>query len=86
MQDDASDSLRVLLKFYKNFLAHFLRAFVFPLLHAMSYVARFCQMKDLIKIYIGGKFHKYSNCGCEVKKFQSFFIDSASMKILFNLA
>ena len=72
MQDEASDSLRVLLKFYKNFLAHFLSFFVFSLLHAMSYAPRFCQMKDLIKIYIGGKFHMYSNCGCEVKKFQSF--------------
>ena len=31
-------------------------------------------MKDLIKIYICGKFHHYSICGCKVKHFQSFFV------------
>ena len=61
----------------------------------MSYALRFCQMKGLIKIYIG-MFHHYSICGCEV---EDFWIDSASIngtflgffgpllsQILFNLA
>ena len=47
----------------------------------MNYTPRFCQIKDLIKIYICGKFHQYSICSCEIKKFQSFLcIDSVSMK------
>ena len=48
---------------------------------SMNYAPKFCEMKDLIKICICGKFHQYSICGCEIKKFQSFLcIDSASMK------
>ena len=54
------------------FFVHFESFFVYALLHPMSYAPRFCQMKDLIKIYICGKFHQYSICGCEVKNFQSF--------------
>ena len=76
MQDDAADKLRFLLKYYKmvkiwpkNSLVHFVRFFVYALLHLMCYVPRFWQMKDLIKIYVWGKFHQYSFCGCEVKKF-----------------
>ena len=46
--------------------------FVYTFLHPMSYAQRFCQMKDFIKIYICGKSHQYSICGCEVKNFQSF--------------
>ena len=45
----------------------------------MNYTAGFCQMKDLIKIYICSNFHQYSICNCEIKNFQN-FIDSASMK------
>ena len=32
----------------------------------------FCQMKDLMKIHNGGKFHIYRICGCEVINFQIF--------------
>ena len=56
MQDDASD----------------MPFFVYAFLHPMSYTPRFFQVKDIIKIYICGKFHQYSICGCGVKKFQSF--------------
>ena len=38
----------------------------------MSYASKFCQIKDLIKIYICGKFHQYSICGCKGKSFQNF--------------
>ena len=56
-----------------GFLAHFVSFnFVYAPLHPMSYAPRFCQMKDVIKIYIYGKFHQYSICGCKVKNFQSF--------------
>ena len=78
----------------------FLAYFAYALLQIMSYAPRFCQMKDLVKIYICGKFYQYSICGCDVKNFHKVFcIDSASMKwplfeffghffpqILFNLA
>ena len=46
----------------------------------MSYVPRFCQKKDLVKIHICGKFYQCSVCGCEVKVFQRFCITSESMK------
>ena len=61
----------------KNFLAHFLSFFIYALLNAVNYAQRFCQRKDLIKIYICVKFHQDSICGCEVK---NFCINSASMK------
>ena len=48
----------------------------------MSYVPRFCQKKDLVKIHICGKFYQCSVWGCEVKFFQSFCITSESMKEL----
>ena len=60
-----------------------LLAFLFTLSYtlSMNYAPKFCQMKDLIKICICGKFHQYSICSCEIKEFQSFLcIDSASMK------
>ena len=60
----------------KIILAHFVSFFVYALLHPELH-PRFCQMKDLTKIYICGKFHHYSICGCEVK---DFWIDAASMK------
>ena len=50
--------------------------FLFMPSYTLSYAPRFCQMKDLIKIYICGKFHHYSICGCDVK---DFWIDAASM-------
>ena len=53
-------------------MALFVSFFVYALLHPMSYVPKFCQMKDLIKIYICSKFHHYSICGCVVKSFQFF--------------
>ena len=54
------------------FLAHLESFFVYTLLHSMSQATKSCQMKDLIKIYICGKFHQYSICGCEGKSFQNF--------------
>ena len=48
--------------------------FVYALMHPMGYAPRFCQMEDLIKIYVCGKFHQYSICGCEVKNFQFFVL------------
>ena len=55
------------------FLTHFVSFnFVYAPLHPMSYSPRFCQMKDVIKIYIYGKFHQYSICGWKVENFQSF--------------
>ena len=53
----------------KLFLGHLESFFVYDLLHPMSYTPRFCQMKDLIKIYICGSFHQYSIRRCEVKNF-----------------
>ena len=44
----------------------------YTFLYPVSYAPRFCQMKDLIKVYICGKFHQYSTCGCEIKNFESF--------------
>ena len=49
------------------FLAHFEGSFVYALLRPMSYAPRFCQMKDLIKIYICSNFHQKSICSREVK-------------------
>ena len=54
--------------------------FVYALLHLMNCTPRFCQMKDLFKIYICGRFHQYSICGCEIKIFKVSCIESASMK------
>ena len=39
-----------------------------PLCHAQI----FCQMKVLLVINNRGKFHRYSICGCQVRRFQSF--------------
>ena len=55
----------------------FCEFFFYALLHLMDYAPRFCQMKDLIKIYICGKFCYHSICVCEV---EDFWIDSASIK------
>ena len=81
MQDDASDMLPFLLKYsemVKNgakklfFYSYFVTFFVYALLHPMSYPPRFCQMKEVIKVYICGKFLQYIICGYEVKDFQRF--------------
>ena len=50
--------------------------FVYTLFHPMIYAPRFCQMKGLIKLCICGEFYQYSECGCEVKIFKVFWIDS----------
>ena len=75
MQHDASNSIWFLLKYQEIVkigpeisLAHFVRFFVYALLHLMSYAPKFCRMKDLMKIYICGKFHQYSICGCGAKR------------------
>ena len=72
-------SIKKCSKLGQKSLAHFVSFFVYALLHLMSYAPRFCQMKDLIKTYICGKFRHYSISGCEV---EDFWIDStsASMK------
>ena len=80
LQDDASDMLRFLLNYEKwlklgqktYILVYFEMFLVYFLLLPKSYAPRFCQIKDLIKIHVPGKFHQYSICGCEVKIFQSF--------------
>ena len=46
--------------------------FLFTPSHPVNYTPRFCQMKELMKIYIYGKYHQYSICGFEIKNFQSF--------------
>ena len=61
MQDDTSE-MRVF--------------FVYALFYPMIYAPRFCQMKGLIKLCICGEFYQYSECGCEVKIFKGFWIDS----------
>ena len=53
-------------------MAHLESFFVWPLLHSLSYAPTFYQIKDLIKIYICGKFHQYNVCACEGNIFQSF--------------
>ena len=57
-----------------DFSNHFEKVFFFAysLLHPMSYNPTFWQMKDLLKIYICGKFYQYSICVCEVNNFQGF--------------
>ena len=54
------------------FLDHFDRFFVYDLLRSLRYAPRFLQMKDLIKIYICGKFHQYNIYDCEFKNFKNF--------------
>ena len=54
MQDGASEEI-VEIGPKKHFFAHFER----------FSVPKFCQMKDLIKVHIRGKFHQYDVCGCE---------------------
>ena len=57
----------------KTFLVNFMSFLVYALLHLMSCASRFCQMKNLIKIYICDNFHQYSIWGCEVKRFLYWF-------------
>ena len=40
-------------------LSHFEFFFVYIFLHSLSNTPGFCQMKDLFKIYICGKFHHW---------------------------
>ena len=55
-----------------DFFGSFCEFFVYVLLHPLNCTPSFCQIKDLIKICICGKFHHYSISGCESKNFQSF--------------
>ena len=50
-----------------DFLVYFERFFVYAFLRPTSYVLRFWQMKDLIKIHIRVKFYQYNIRGCQVK-------------------
>ena len=54
----------------QNVLAQ--RFFVYSLIHPMIFAARFCEMKDLIKIHICGNFYQYNICGCIIKISQNF--------------
>ena len=54
-----------------DFLAHFESFFVYNLVDPMRSTPRVYQMNAVIKIYICGKFHHYSICGCDIKNFQS---------------
>ena len=78
-QDDASD-----MQFFEVFRngPNWAKKLIFLLiLHTMRDPPRICQMKDLIKIYICGKFHQYSICGCEIKNVKVFCTDSVSMEM-----
>ena len=59
-------------QFWKNF-------FVYALLHPMSYISSFYQMKDLIKIYMVS-FISAEFVVVKLKVFKFFLINSASMK------
>ena len=74
MQDDTSEMLWFLLKYEE--MAYCESFFVYALFYPMIYAPRFCQMKGLIKLCICGEFYQYSECGCEVKIFKVFWIDS----------
>ena len=52
------------------FLAYSQRFFVF--LRRLNNALIFQKIKNLIKVHNCGKFHQYSNCGCQVNPFQSF--------------
>ena len=70
-QDDASDMLQFF-EVFRNGLNWAKKLIFWIILHPMKHTPRFCQMKNFIKIYICGKFHQYSICGCEMKDFQGF--------------
>ena len=70
-QDDVSDMLQFF-EVFRNCLIWAKKLIFWLILHPMRHTPRFCQMKDLIKIYICGKFHQYRICGCEMKDFQVF--------------
>ena len=73
--DDKQDDASVMLQFFEVFRngPNWAQKLIFLLiLHPMRDPPRICEMKDLIKIYICGKFHQYRICGCEIKKCQSF--------------
>ena len=62
-------------------LACFMSFFGYALLHIMNYRPRFCQMKDLFKIYISVvSFISIAYGFVKLKVFKVSCIDSASMK------
>ena len=63
-----------------DFLAHVRRFFVYPLIHPMSYAPKFCQMKDLIKIHICGKFYHIAFADVKLKFLKVYGIPSQSIK------
>ena len=88
MPVDASYMLWFLLKYWEiveigpktDFLANFVNFFVYTPWHLMNYTPIFCQMKDLINIYICGKFCSIAYVVGTLKIFRVSCIDSASMK------
>ena len=89
MQDDTSDMLRFLLKYYdwnwtkKLVFWLILRGFLFMPSDTLWVTPQdFARWKTLLRyiIHIRGKFHQFSICGCEVKNFQNFLYWSASIK------
>ena len=57
--------------------------FDYALLCSMSYAPNFCRIEGLIMIHDHGKFHGYRIGGFQVKLFNVFRVDSASMKWTF---
>ena len=71
--NEVQGMLRVFLSQKTDFLARFWRFFDYTFLRPMSYALTFWQMKGLLMMHNRGKFYEYSNFGCQVINFQSWF-------------
>ena len=60
------------LKIQPQFLANFWKFLDYTLPRPFSSPQVLCQMRGLMDVQYRGKFHLYSICGCEVKKFEMF--------------
>ena len=70
-QDDASDMLQFS-EVFRNGLNWAKKMIFWFILLLMRHITKFCQIQDLIKIYIWSKFYQYSIWGCEMKDFKCF--------------
>ena len=70
-EDDASDMLKFS-EVFRNGLNWVKKMIFWFILHPMRHIPKFCQIQDLIKIYIWSKFYQYSIWGCEMKDFKGF--------------
>ena len=70
-QDDASDMLQFS-EVFRNGLNWAKKMIFWFILHLMRHIPKFCQIQDLIKIYIWSKFYQYSIWSCEMKDFKWF--------------